>query len=226
MKVSISWLNDYTPIELDPVDLAEALTMAGLEVESITNRYAYLSTVFVGRIDEINPHPNADKLKLCRVSASDRQFSVVCGAPNVEAGMLAPLALPGTVFPDGSVLEKTVIRGQSSEGMLCSEAEICLGPDASGIMKLEASLNIGTKLEDALDLADTAFEIDLTPNRPDCLSVIGIAREVAAIQSTALTYPDYTLEDKKNSITELTSVKIEAPDHCPGSAAFSRPSAD
>jgi phenylalanyl-tRNA synthetase beta chain len=219
MKFSISWLNDYTPIELDPVDLAEALTMAGLEVESVTNRYGYLDKVLVGRIDEINPHPNADKLTLCRVSLNDRQVSVVCGAPNVKAGMLAPLALPGTVFPDGSILEKTEIRGQASEGMLCSEAEIGLGADASGIMTLEASLNIGTKLQDALGLSDMVFELDLTPNRPDCLSVIGIAREVAAIQNTALTYPDFTLEDNNNSISKLTSVEIEAPDHCPRYAA-------
>jgi len=219
MKVSISWLKDYTSIEMDPAGLADALTMAGLEVESVTNRYGYLNSVVVGRIDEINPHPNADKLKICRVSIDDRQFSVVCGAPNVKTGMLAPLALPGTVFPDGSVLENTVIRGEPSEGMLCSEAEICLGADKSGIMTLASSLKIGAKLEIALGLADTAFELDLTPNRPDCLSVIGIAREVAAIQNTALTYPDYTLADEKDSLSALTSVTIEAPDHCPRYAA-------
>jgi phenylalanyl-tRNA synthetase beta chain len=219
MKVSISWLNDYTPIKLDPADLAGALTMAGLEVESVSNRYAYLNEVFVGRIDEIHPHPNADKLKVCHVSLSDRQFSVVCGAPNVKPGMLAPLALPGTVFPDGSKLEKSVIRGEPSEGMLCSEAEIGLGTNTSGIMTLAPSLTIGAKLVGALDKVDTVFELDLTPNRPDCLSVVGIAREVAAIQNTALTYPDYTLTDKKNSISDITSVKIEAPDHCPRYAA-------
>ena len=219
MKVSISWLKDYTAIERDPADLAEALTMAGLEVESVTNRYGYLNTVFVGRIDEINPHPNADKLRICRVSLGDRQFSVVCGAPNVKPGMLAPLALPGTVFPDGSVLKNTVIRGEASEGMLCSEAEIFLGADQSGIMTLEDSLNIGAKLADALDLADTVFEFDLTPNRPDCLSVIGIAREIAAIQNTVLTYPDFTLADEKDRISDLTSVKIDAPEHCPRYAA-------
>ena len=219
MKVSISWLNDYTPIELDPAALAEALTMAGLEVESLSDRYGYLNKVFIGRIEQIDTHPNADKLKLCRVSTGDRQMSVVCGAPNVKEGMLAPLAFPGTVFPDGSELEKTVIRGETSEGMLCSEAELGLGTDKSGIMGLDSSLKLGDRLADALGLSDTVLEFDLTPNRPDCLSIIGIAREIAAIQHTALSYPDYRMVDKQDKISEVTSIKIEAPDHCPRYAA-------
>jgi phenylalanyl-tRNA synthetase beta chain len=219
MKFSISWLDEYTPIEMDPADLAEALTMAGLEVESVTERYAYLNSVRVGRVEEINPHPNADKLQLCRVALGDRRLTVVCGAPNVEPGMLAPLALPGTVLPDGSILEASVIRGKSSEGMLCSEGELGLGADKSGIMALAPSLAIGAKLNDALGKSDTVYEVDLTPNRPDCLGIIGIAREVAAIQNTALQYPDSQLVDHKNAIADLTSVQIEAPDHCPRYAA-------
>ena len=219
MKFSISWLNDYTPIEMDPADLADALTMAGLEVESVTDRYAYLDSVFVGRIEEINPHPNADKLKVCQVTSGNRRLAVVCGAPNVEPGMLAPLALPGTVLADGNILEESVIRGVPSEGMLCSQAELGLGSDKSGIMTLESSLTTGAKLSRALGKQDTVFELDLTPNRPDCLSIIGIAREIAAIQNTPLQYPDYSLEDKKDAIADLTSVQIEAPDHCPRYAA-------
>jgi phenylalanyl-tRNA synthetase beta chain len=219
MKFSISWLNDYTPVEMDPGDLAEALTMVGLEVESVTDRYAYLDNVFVGRIEEIKPHPNADKLKLCLVAIGDRRLTVVCGAPNVAPGMLAPLALPGTVLADGSILEKSIIRGEPSEGMLCSEAELGLGSDKSGIMTLEPSLSIGARLSRALGKVDTVYELDLTPNRPDCLSIIGIAREVAAIQNTPLKYPDYALTDKNDAIVDLTSVQIEAPDHCPRYAA-------
>ena len=177
MKFSISWLNDYTPIEMDPADLAEALTMAGLEVESVTDRYAYLDNVLVGCIEEIHPHPNADKLKLCRVSVGDRRLTVVCGAPNVEPGMLAPLALPGTALADGTILEKSVIRGERSEGMLCSQGELGLGVDKSGIMTLERGLTIGAKLNDSLGKADTVYEVDLTPNRPDCLGILGIARD-------------------------------------------------
>ncbi len=215
MKVSLSWLKDYIDIQMDAGDLAEALTMAGLEVESVANRYAYLQTVFVGRVAEVNLHPNADKLTICRVDTGDQSRTVVCGAPNVSEGMLAPLALPGTVLPDGTRLEKSVIRGEKSDGMLCSEMELGLGIDSSGIMALNPSLKVGNQLAEALGLEDTVFEFDLTPNRPDCLSVIGIAREIAAIQNTPVNYPDYSLAEKKDMISSLTSVKIEAPAHCP-----------
>ncbi len=215
MKVSLSWLKDYIAINMDAEQLAEALTMAGLEVESISDRYAYLDSVVIGRIDQVKPHPNADKLTICRVNTKDRDWSVVCGAPNVQEGMLAPLAKPGTVFPEGFQLEKSVIRGESSEGMLCSEAELGLGIDKSGIMTLDSSLNAGDGLAVALGLSDAVFELDLTPNRPDCLSVIGIAREIAAIQKTPLNYPDYTIADNADTIHKISSVKIEAQDHCP-----------
>ena len=215
MKVSLSWLKDYIAIDMDPEQLAESLTMAGLEVDSVSDRYAYLKSVVVGRIDQVKPHPNADKLTICRVNTKDRDWDVVCGAPNVKEGMLAPLAKPGTVFPDGSHLEKSVIRGESSEGMLCSAAELGLGIDKSGIMALDSSLNAGNQLADALNLYDRVFEFDLTPNRPDCLSVIGIAREIAAIQKIPLNYPDYKIEDVGDDIHKITSVTIVAPDHCP-----------
>jgi phenylalanyl-tRNA synthetase beta chain len=215
MKVSLSWLKDYVPIEMDPSDLAEALTMVGLEIESVSDRYGYLNTVYVGRIEEIAPHPNADKLHLCQVDTGQGIVSVVCGAPNAKTGMLSPIALPGTEFPEGFVLEKSVIRGQASEGMLCSEGELGLGDDRSGIMVLDPSLSVGDKLASALALSDAVFEIEITPNRPDCLSVIGVAREIAAIQKVDLAYPDFNLVDKGNEIFQRTSIKIEAPDHCP-----------
>lgn len=215
MKVSLSWLNDYIDIQMDAAALADALTMAGLEVESVSNRYAYLQSVLVARIAEVKPHPNADKLTICQVDTGDGIRSVVCGAPNVFEGMLAPLALPGTIFPDGNQLEKSVIRGEKSDGMLCSDLELGLGIEGSGIMELDPSLKAGDRLADALGLTDTVFEFDLTPNRPDCLSVLGIAREIAAIQKTPLKYPDYSLNDKNDAVAGLTSVKIEDPDHCP-----------
>ncbi|MDM8524819.1 phenylalanine--tRNA ligase subunit beta [Desulfococcaceae bacterium HSG8] len=219
MKVSLSWLKDYVPVETGAEELADALTMAGLEVETISDRYAYLDTVLVGRIVKISPHPNADKLRLCEVDAGDRTVSVVCGAPNVAENMFAPLALPGTVFPDGTVLEKSVIRGQTSEGMLCSEAELCLGSDQSGLMSLDPALPAGAGLADALGLQDKVFELGLTPNRPDCLSIIGIAREVAAIQNTGIKYPESGISDAGDEISGRASVTIDAPDHCPRYAA-------
>ena len=215
MKVSLSWLNDYVNIEMAPSDLADALTMVGLEIESLTERYHYLDTVFVGRIEQIRPHPKADKLHLCTVDTGREKISVVCGAPNAEIGMLSPIALPGTEFPEGFVLEKSVIRGETSEGMLCSEGELGLGDDRSGIMHLDPSLSVGDQLAPALGLSDTVFEIEITPNRPDCLSVIGVAREIAAIQKSRLTYPDSKIDDADDRISRQTSIKIEAPDHCP-----------
>ena len=219
MKVSLSWLKDYVSIELKVSELVDALTMVGLEVDSATDRFSYLDTVLVGRIDAIEDHPQADKLRICKVVTADSTLSVVCGAPNVQVGMLAPLALPGTVFPSDDILEKSVIRGEVSEGMLCSEVELGLGENSGGIMVLDPALRAGDKLASALKLSDTVIEIDLTPNRPDCLSVIGIAREIAAIQNSELRYPEYHIEDSGNHIADLTSVTIEAPDHCPRYAA-------
>ena len=215
MKASISWLNDYTSINMDVQPLANALTMAGLEVESVTDRFDYLNQVVVGRIIEVKPHPNADKLKLVEVDVGNQTLAIVCGAPNIANDILAPVALPGTVFPNGFTLEKSIIRNVESEGMLCSEAELGLGADKSGIMVLKSSLKIGEKLSKALKLSDAVIEIDLTPNRPDCLSMIGIAREIGAIQKTKLKYPDMSLSDSGNDIAGLTSVTIQAPDHCP-----------
>ena len=219
MKVSLSWLSRYLPVEMPVADIAEALTMAGLEVDSVFDRYAYLNTVRVGRVAAVHPHPNADKLKLCDVAVGDRTHRVVCGAPNVRPDMLAPLALPGTLFPNGLLLEQSVIRGQASEGMLCSEGELELGPDRSGIMDLDPDLSVGAPLTDALNLHDPVIEIDLTPNRPDCLSLLGIAREVAAIQKNRVTCPESRLSEQAGEISGKTSVTIQDPDHCPRYAA-------
>ena len=215
MKASIGWLKDYTPINMGVRRLANALTMAGLEVEAVTDRFGYLDKVVVGRIVEIEPHPNADKLKLVKVDVGLQTLAVVCGAPNVLNDILAPIALPGTVFPNGFTLEKSIIRNVESEGMICSEAELGLGKDKSGIMILSPSLHVGEKLSKALELSDAVIEVDLTPNRPDCLSMIGIAREICGIQKTKIQYPDMSLSDVRDDITGFTSVTIKAADHCP-----------
>jgi phenylalanyl-tRNA synthetase beta chain len=219
MKVSLSWLSEYTPIRMSAAELAEALTMVGLAVDAVVDRYQYLDTVRVGRIVAVDPHPGADRLTICRVDAGGSVLSIVCGAPNVKPGMLAPAALPGSVLPDGSLIAAGTIRGQRSEGMLCSAAELALGSDAAGIMVLKDSAAVGTPLNLALALSDPVLEIDLTPNRADCLSVIGIAREVAAIQNTRLTCPAGRIADTDQRIDRLTSVTIEAPAHCPRYAA-------
>ncbi len=219
MKVSLSWLKAYLPGEYDVHLLADNLTMIGLEVDSVTDRYAYLNTVLVGRIGTITPHPNADRLVCCRVDTGKGSVSVVCGAPNVAEGALVPLARPGTVFPSGFTLEKTTIRGEVSEGMLCSQAELALGSDASGLMILESGLPVGQSLGQALGLSDPVLEIDLTPNRADCLSVIGICREIAAIEKTEIQPPAVADPVPDDAINQLTSITIEAPDLCPRYAA-------
>ena len=193
MKVSLNWLKTFVPIEMTPDELTAALTMAGLEVEAVSDRFEYLKSVRVGLVAAVKDHTNADRLKVCDVDIGEQTLTVVCGAPNVKEGMLSPLALPGTHFPDDRILEKGVIRGVASEGMLCSEAELELGTSTSGIMALNNELTKGQTLSTALNLSDTVIEIDLTPNRPDCLSVIGIAREIAAIVKREISYPDATL---------------------------------
>ena len=204
---------------MDLAELAEALTLVGLEVDAVIDRYRYLDTVMVGRIVSLEAHPAADKLTLCRVDTGRGVVPVVCGAPNVKAGMLAPVALPGTLLPNGATLEVGVIRGERSEAMLCSAADLALGTDAGGIMRLKAAAVVGTPLNTALALSDPVLEIDLTPNRADCLSILGVAREAAAIQKTRLRYPAVGIPEADERIHRIASVTIEAPEHCPRYAA-------
>ena len=215
MKVSLNWLKEYVSIEMDIDKLADALTMVGLEVEGVSNRYSYLDPVVTGRILDIKPHPNSTDLHICRVDAGKRFVSVVCGAPNVKTGLIVPLAFPGTRFPEGSTLQPKVIYGVASEGMLCSEADLALGLDDTGIMILDNTPPVGAGLAKVLNLSDTIIDINLTPNRSDCLSMLGIAREIAALQNTQIRYPDISLPEAKGNISEKTSVTVDAPDHCP-----------
>ncbi|NVM23018.1 MAG: phenylalanine--tRNA ligase subunit beta [Desulfobacterales bacterium] len=219
MKVSLSWLKDYVTIDVDAAELAEALTMAGLEVEALTDRYGYLDRVVVGRIVEIAAHPHADTLSVCSVDVGDGIKPVVCGAANIKKGAFVPVALPGARLPSGDTIKAGHIRGQPSEGMLCSEAELALGTDSSGILLLKDQAAPGKGLAAALDLSDAIIEFDLTPNRPDCLSVIGVAREAAAILKTPLKYQEVKVPAGATPIEELASVTVEAPDHCPRYAA-------
>ncbi|MBW1693261.1 MAG: phenylalanine--tRNA ligase subunit beta [Deltaproteobacteria bacterium] len=219
MKVSLSWLREYTIVDIDIEDLADALTMVGLEVEVISDRYNYLGTVVVGRIDRITSHPNAENLKLCAVDIGHRSIQVVCGAPNIRKDMMAPCVMPGTCLPHGAVLEKGAIYGEMSEGMLCSEAELGLGDKSGGVMELGGNHSAGEALNKSLELSDAVLEIDLTPNRPDCLSIIGIAREIAAIQKTKVTYPKIPHSESFDNILDYTSVAIIDPELCPRYAA-------
>ncbi|MFO8113028.1 MAG: phenylalanine--tRNA ligase subunit beta [Desulfosalsimonadaceae bacterium] len=215
MKISLDWLHQYVDIDTTPAELADMLTMSGFEVEAVMDPYEHLKGVITGKIRDINPHPDADRLACCSVDTGDRIRAIVCGAPNIAKEMTVPCALPDTLLPSGIRVESGSIRGQVSEGMLCSESELGLGTDASGVMQIEDAFSPGMPLTEALCLSDTVFEIGLTPNRPDCLSVIGIAREVAALLDKKLKRPDAVIRESDSDIREMTSVSIQNPQMCP-----------
>ncbi len=215
MLVLTSWLKEFVDFKIPVEQLAEDLTLCGLEVEGVEHAYPWLSSVIVARVEDITRHPDRDELKICQVSTGEGTKQVVCGAPNVEKGMLAALALPGTELPEHGVVEETSIHGAPSSGMLCSEAELLLGEDASGIMSLEPSegMEPGTSLRDALKIDDWVLEIGVTPNRADCLSVLGVAREVAAIYRLPLSQPG-RLAGLCPEGGRAIPVIIEAPELC------------
>lgn len=215
MKVSLNWLKDYVEIHMGVTELADLLTMSGFEVEEINHISAGFDNIVVAEIKSIQKHPNADRLSLVEVVTASNKFSVVCGATNISEGQKVPLALVGAKLPNGMEIKQSKIRGVISEGMLCSEAELGLGADASGIMILQGNLKLGENLGNALGLMDIVLEINITPNRSDCLSIIGIAREIAALTNQRVKYPpvpDYKIEGE---IHKKTSVTIEDPDLCP-----------
>jgi len=215
MLVSYRWLKDYVDVDLTPAELADRLTMAGLEVDAVAETGAAFTDVVVAKILAVKPHPGADKLFLCDVTDGETTWPIVCGAPNTRAGILTPLARVGAAIPGGYTIKRSVIRGERSDGMLCSEEELGIGGDASGIMILPEGLPLGQNLADALDLKDTVLDVSVTPNRPDCLSMIGMAREVAAITGKPLRYPEICVQETEASVHDATSVTILDPDLCP-----------
>ena len=180
MKFSENWLREWVNPEIDSAELQEQLTMLGLEVDAVEETHS-LEAIVVARIASVEPHPNADKLRVCGVDdGTGETLSVVCGAPNAREGICVPLARVGAVLPGGTKIKSAKLRGVASFGMLCSARELGLSDDASGLMELPVEAPVGENLRDYLALDDTLIEIDLTPNRGDCLSIRGIARDVAA----------------------------------------------
>ncbi len=215
MKVSFNWLKEYVDCELNPTELADRLTMAGLEVEGVEEVGPELKGVVVAQIASISPHPQADRLSLCRVKAGERTYPIVCGARNMKEGDKVALAIAGAELPGAVQIKKTKIRGEQSEGMLCSEAELGLSASAEGIMILPPEARLGMPVSEALNTRDHLLELSVTPNRGDCLSIIGVAREVAALLGTALHPPTLKLGEGKNRIEESVQVSISDPDLCP-----------
>jgi phenylalanyl-tRNA synthetase beta chain len=218
MKVSLKWLGDYVDIKLAQKELAERLTMAGLEVKDIQAIGGAWDNVVIGEVITLNPHPNADRLKLATVDLGTHQVTVVCGAPNIGLGQRVPFAHVGARLIDvhtGEAISLTPakIRGVVSEGMVCSEKELEISDSHEGILVLPPEAPIGAPLGDYL--GDVIFDLDITPNRPDCLSVIGIAREIAALTGEPLQLPQIHYEEPEDSIDSFASVDIVEPDLCP-----------
>jgi phenylalanyl-tRNA synthetase beta chain len=214
LKVSLNWLREFVAFELTAEALAERLTMAGLEVENITAHGAYEHMV-AGRIVGLEPHPRADKLAVCAVDAGSKgTLSVVSGAPNLEAGLRVAVALRGATLADGTVVEPVEIRGVSSAAVLLSEREIGLSEDHTGVMTLEREATPGTSMATILGTADVVLEVAITPNRGDCLSVLGIAREVAALTGVRLRVPGARLSEKAPGSAESVRVEIRDADVC------------
>ncbi len=218
MKFTLHWLQEYVRLDNPSAEeLADRLTMLGLEVDAVERLFEDLAPLKTALVTSAKPHPNADKLTLCRVLVGTEEYQIVCGAPNVRKDLCVVIALPGTTLPGDFKIKKSKVRGVESEGMLCSERELGLGEDHTGIMELPAGTPHGKSFLEITGLSDTLFEVDLTPNRPDCASVIGIAREVAGITKKNLTVPfkSTTLQENSSSF----SVSVEDPDLCPRYAA-------
>ncbi|RQW87298.1 MAG: phenylalanine--tRNA ligase subunit beta [Geobacter sp.] len=215
MIVTYNWLKEFVNFDLSSDALAELLTMIGLEVEGMQKVGADLDEVVVGIVREKAQHPNADKLSLCQVDNGKEFLSIVCGAQNFKVGDTVALAQIGAVLPGDFRIKRSKIRGSESFGMLCSEKELGLADESEGIMILPAGLHPGTPAFEALGLKDVIFEIGLTPNRADCLSVIGIAREIAAMLGKKVTYPLTDVVENGPSIDAVASVKVNDPDLCP-----------
>ena len=218
MKVSIKWLRDYVDIKLDPKELAERLTMSGLEVKSIQTIGGTWDNVVIGEVVALNPHPNADRLMLVTVDLGIEQVTVICGAPNIGLGQRVPFAHIGARLIDAHteeaiLLKPAKIRGVVSEGMVCSEKELGISDSHEGILILPPEAPIGASL--GAYLGDVIFDLDVTPNRPDCLSVIGIAREIAALTGEPLRLSQIHYEELEDSIDSFASVDIADSDLCP-----------
>ncbi|MBI3892827.1 MAG: hypothetical protein HY303_14995 [Candidatus Wallbacteria bacterium] len=190
MRVPLKWLSDYVELKVSAQELADLLTMAGLQVELIEKVGTDCTGVVAGLVEKKERHPNADKLTLCRVTTGSGTSQVVCGAPNVEEGGVYPFAPIGAVLAGSFKIKKAKLRGVESEGMLCSARELGLSEDADGLMTLPAGTPPGTPLTQILGEPDTVLELSITPNRPDCLSMIGVAREVAALTGAPLRLPE------------------------------------
>jgi phenylalanyl-tRNA synthetase beta chain len=215
VRAPLSWIRDFTPLDATDVDtIADALNQLGLEVEEIDAPGRDINGVVAARIIDVVPHPDADRIRLAHVDFGDGEIRVVCGAPNIEAGMVVPFARVGAVLPGDFKIERRKIRGVVSEGMLCSARELGLGDDHAGILTLPADAPLGTDVREVLGLDDVVFDLSITPNRPDAMGISGVARELAAHFSLPFTLRE---EEPGPAVDEVSGARVvvEAPDRCP-----------
>ena len=219
MQVPYNWLKTYIDFPYTPKEMSQKLTMAGLEVEGMEYLGEGLEDIVIGEIIELKDHPNADKLKICEVDLGNKKIQMITGAPNVSENIKVPVAEVGVTLPTGMKIEKTKLRGEVSEGMICSKDELGLQEErASGIMVLSKDAKVGDKFVNYQGLDEYVYKLDLTPNYARCLGLIGIAREVKAMQEEELkiNYPEINLkEDKSENINDLADIKIEDDNLCP-----------
>jgi phenylalanyl-tRNA synthetase beta chain len=215
MRLCYSWLKELADFDWDPEELADRLSLSGAEGKVSGPLFPDFSGVVVGKVEESEPHPSSDTIKICKVDTGSTVFTTLCGAPNVQAGLKVAFAAPGAALPVIGSIAVVEKLGTKSEGMICSEAELGLSDDHTIIMELDKGHKIGTSLRKALELDDWLLEFDLTANRPDCLSAIGIAREIAALTNTKLGFPKFELEEIATAAADQVKVEIDDPDLCP-----------
>ncbi len=216
MKISYNWLKEFIDLEgISAEDVAQILTDIGIEVDSVRYVAENLENVVTGKIIEISKHPNADKLKICQVDVGNTVLQIVTGADNVYEGAIVPVALHGSKLPVGIRIKKSKLRGVVSEGMLCSEEELGLLEKSAGIMILPDNLKVGTDIVEALSLNDWVIEYEITTNRPDALSILGISRELRAVLNRAISLPETSYLEGNFKTRDLASLKVLDPAACP-----------
>lgn len=214
MKFSELWLREWVNPAISSDDLAHQITMAGLEVDGVDAVAGKFNGVVIGHVVECGQHPNADKLRVTKIDVGgDRLLDIVCGAPNCRQGLKVAVATVGAVLPGDFKIKAAKLRGEPSEGMLCSFSELAISEDHDGIIELPADAPIGVDLREYLRLDDKTIEISVTPNRADCLGIIGIARDVAVLNQLPLTEPD--MSPVAPSINDSFPIRVDAAQACP-----------
>jgi len=220
MLVPLSWLKEYIDVELSVDELVDQLNLTGTAVESVKRMGEGLENVRVGRLLEVEPHPDADRLSVTKVHIGRPEtLQIVCGAKNIKPGDKVPVALVGAHLPSGIEIKAAKLRGVTSQGMLCSQIELRLGTEASGIYILPEDVEVGALLSEALGLDDTVIDLEITPNRPDCLAIMGVAREVHAITGKPLRKPEVRVSEAAGKASDAATVEIHDLDLCPRYAA-------